>query len=304
MTTPTTVRSATNDTAHRLAAAGIPNPRLEARLLIGHVLEDRAERLFSDPERPIPHDGQARLTALVARRTQREPLAYLLGRREFWSLTLRVTPDTLVPRPETETLVEAALPWLADRGGRVRVLDLGTGSGCLLLALLNELPHGFGVGVDLSAPALAVARANAEALGLADRARFVVGHWASAIGGPFDAVVSNPPYIANDEFADLTPEVARFEPRLALAGGVDGQNAYRAIVPELRRLLAPGGAFFVEVGAGSAQDASAMLSRHGLQVIGIKTDLLKIERCVWGVAATDESFGKKRLETNRFPTSF
>ena len=217
----------------------------------------------------------------------REPLAYILGSREFWSLPIRVTADTLVPRPETETLVEAALAWVEERRvgeAETRILDLGTGSGCLLLAMLSELPRAWGMGVDLSASALAVARDNADTLELAHRACFAVGDWGSALGGEFDLVITNPPYIVDAELPALAPEIVRFEPRLALAGGADGLAAYREIAPQLRRLLAPGGAAFLEVGAGQAPPVAAMLTANGLQGVDIKTDLAGVGRCLRAVA--------------------
>jgi release factor glutamine methyltransferase len=281
------IRAAVDGVWSSLSEAGVDVPRLEARLLVGHVLGVGAEVLVGDPQRPLTGDQRSRLDGLLARRVRREPLAHILGGREFWSLPIRVTADTLVPRPETETLVEAALEWVGERlagAAELRILDLGTGSGCLLLALLSELPRAFGVGVDLSAAALAVARDNADALGLACRAGFVGGDWGSALGGGFDLVVANPPYVADGELTALAPEIVRFEPRLALAGGADGLAAYRAIAPQLPRLLAPGGAAFLEVGAGQAPSVAAMLAGHGLQDVDIKTDLAGVGRCLRAVA--------------------
>jgi release factor glutamine methyltransferase len=292
VTDPITIGGAVDCVRSSLSAAGIAVPRLEARLLVGHVLGGGVEAVVGDPQRPLTGDQQSRLDALTERRVWREPLAYILGNREFWSLPIRVTADTLVPRPETETVVEAAVAWVVEhRGGdaETRILDLGTGSGCLLAALLSALPRAWGVGVDLSAAALAVARDNAEALGLARRARFAVGDWGSALAGGFDLVVANPPYVSDAELATLAPEIVRFEPRLALAGGADGLAAYRAIVPQLRRLLVPGGAAFLEVGAGQAPPVAAMLAGHGMQGIDIKTDLAGIGRCLRGVAGVSEA---------------
>lgn len=297
---PGTIRGAVDGARSRLSEAGVDVPRLEARLLVGHVLGVGAEVLVGDPQRPLTGDQRSRLDGLLARRVRREPLAHIVGSREFWSLSFRVSADTLVPRPETETLVEAALAWVGEhRAGEAetRILDLGTGSGCLLLALLSELPRAWGVGVDLSAAALAVAHDNAEALGLSRRACFSGGDWGRALGGGFDLVVANPPYIADAELPALAPEVARFEPRLALAGGADGLAAYRAIAPQLRRLLAPGGAAFLEVGAGQAPRVAAMLADHGLQDVDIKTDLAGIGRCLRAVA--DESRGRKKRVGNQ-----
>ena len=292
MSTPVTVRAAVESTRDSLSAAGIALPWLEARLLVGHVLGGGTEAVVRDPQRPLTGDQQSRLDSMLGRRVWREPLAYILGSREFWSLPIRVTADTLVPRPETETLVEAALAWVKGRRAgdtELRILDLGTGSGCLLLALLSELPRAWGVGVDLSVAALAVARDSADSLGLAPRACFVAGDWADAVDGEFDLVVANPPYVVDAELPALAPEVSRFEPRQALAGGADGLTAYRTITPQLRRLLTPGGATFLEVGKDQAPQVAAMLAGHGLQHIDIKHDLAGVGRCVQ--AASEESEG-------------
>jgi release factor glutamine methyltransferase len=223
---------------------------------------------------------------MLARRLRREPLAHILGSREFWSLELRVTADTLIPRPETETVVEAALDWAAGRepsdapGQVMRVLDLGTGSGCLLLALLHELPDAWGVGVDISESALEVARENAVRHQLDDRSAFVCADWADALAGPFDLVVGNPPYIAEGEWFDLPPEVRGFEPRRALLAGLDGVAAYRRIFPELARLLAPTGAAFLEIGGASAGPALAESFAQGLQTFEARSDLAGRPRCL------------------------
>lgn len=281
-----TIASALGDSAAVLTAAGIGEARLEARLLLGHVLGVGTETVVAHPERPVSGAERARLGRLVRRRARREPLAYIVGRREFWSLPLTVSPDTLVPRPESETVVEAVLARQQERTCALRILDLGTGSGCLLLALLTELPLASGVGVDISPAALAVARDNAAALGLAPRAAFVCADWAASLSGRFDVVVANPPYIADDALPALAPEVAVFEPRLALGGGDDGLDPYRAIIPGLARLQTRGGAAFFEVGDGQAAAVAAMLFRHGLQDIEITNDLAGIPRCVRAVAGS------------------
>lgn len=279
MTADVTIADALDGARRTLAAAGIPNPRLEARLLASHALGVTGELIMGYPERRVAHGLKADLDAVVNRRARREPLAHIVGHREFWSLSFCVTPHTLVPRPDTESLVEAVLEWLGGRVVGVRILDLGTGSGCILLALLAELPKAWGVGVDASIDALQVARQNAIALGLADRADFVQGDWAGSLRGGFDIVVSNPPYIADRDFVGLEPEVARFEPRLALSGGTDGLDAYRAIVPQLDPLLAPRGAAFLEIGAGAAADVTELIRNHGFEHIEIKDDFAGVPRC-------------------------
>jgi release factor glutamine methyltransferase len=189
---------------------------------------------------------------LVSRRAAHEPLALILGRREFWSLDFAVSPASLIPRPDSETLIEAALAFFADRNPPRHVLDLGTGTGCLLLAALSEFPAAFGVGLDQSLPAASLAARNAAALGMADRAAFLCGDWAAALDGRFDLILCNPPYIPTSDIQSLMPEVARFEPRHALDGGADGYSAYRRLIPDLGRLLELSGAAVLETGAGQA----------------------------------------------------
>jgi release factor glutamine methyltransferase len=206
-------------------------------------------------------------------------MAYILGEREFWSLPLFVGPGVLVPRPETETLVEAALEAFPDRTAPLRILDLGTGSGCLLLALLREYPNASGVGVDRSAEALAHATLNARRHGLADRALLVRGDWGRGLAESFELIVANPPYVASGELAELAPEVARYEPRAALDGGADGLDAYRAILPDLPRLLAPAGVACLEIGAGQATALAALAEVGGFRV-AVRPDLAGIPRCL------------------------
>lgn len=263
----------------RLKAAGIEQPRRETRLLLAHALGLEPAAIAGYPERPVPdRDGFLRL---VERRAQGVPMAQILGRREFWSLDFRVTPDTLDPRPDSETVVEAALAAVAGRRGEaLSVLDLGTGTGCLLLAVLSELPAADGLGVDLSPAAAAVAQDNAARLGLGHRARFLVGDWAAALSGGFDLVLANPPYVARDEIARLQREVAQFEPRLALDGGADGLDAYRRLSGDMRRLLRPGGTAVLEVGFGQWEAAAALFRQAGLRIAEPGRDLQGVARCV------------------------
>jgi len=261
-----------------LREAGVEQPRVEARLLLGHVLGLRPLALPLEADRPVPEAEAARFRALLRRRVAREPLAYITGSCGFWTLDLAVTPEVLIPRPDTETVVAAALDHAGDRAAVRRVLDLGTGSGAILLALLAECPYAFGLGVDLSAGALAVARANAAASGLAGRACFVRGDWAEAVRGRFDIVAANPPYVATGTIATLEPEVARHEPLAALDGGSDGLRCYRAIVPALPRLIAPGGVAVVEIGAGQAESVAAMAEAAGLRRVEIRQDLGGVPR--------------------------
>lgn len=274
-----TVRSALAECRSALAKAGVESANLEARLLVGAALEVSAEQLIAWPERAIEPAAQERLATLLARRTAREPMAHILGHREFWSLEFTVTPDVLVPRPDSETLIAAALEQIADRAARLRLLDLGVGSGCLLLALLSELPQAGGLGIDCSPAALAVAERNAAALGLASRARFARGNWLEGVRGPFDVVVSNPPYIARAELAGLPPEV-RHDPRAALDGGEDGLDAYRTIAAGLPAVLAPGGFAVIEIGAGQAELVTAILRQAGLEPWLQCADLSGTTRCL------------------------
>jgi release factor glutamine methyltransferase len=270
------------DARARLASAGIETPGLDARLLAAHILNCDAATIIGHPELMIDGSRASLFEAALRRRLRREPLAYILGHREFWSLPLRVTRDTLIPRPDTETLVEAAMAWQARRMANAspRILDLGTGSGCLLLALLVELPSARGVGVDISQPALAVARENAARLGVAERAAFVCGDWANALSSKFDLIVCNPPYIADSEWDELAADVRDFEPALALRGGADGLAAYRTILSELPVLLATDGSAFVEVDAGGAVAVAALAPTFGLQPYEIRRDLAGRARCM------------------------
>jgi release factor glutamine methyltransferase len=226
----------------------------------------------------------AALEARVGRRLRGEPLAYILGRREFWSLTLAVNAHTLVPRPETETLVEMALSRLENRPG-LRLLDLGTGSGCLLLALLTELPAAWGLGVDLDEGALGLARTNARRLGVDSRAAFVRADWTDGLTGRFDLIVANPPYVSDAEWANLAPGVRDFEPALALRAGAEGLAAYRRILPRLPGLLATRGLALLEIGGESANALPSLVLQAGLEVLEMRQDLSGQPRCL-AISAT------------------
>lgn len=276
-----TIATALREAASRLAAAGIDEPRREARVLLAAALQADSTAILGYPERELAADEAARIADLVGRRVAREPAARLLGRREFWSLDFKLSPETLVPRPDSETLVEAALAAIPDRTAPLRLLDFGTGTGCLLLALLSELPAATGIGVDIAAGAAAAACENAAALGLGDRAAFFVGKWGDAISsGGFDVIIANPPYIRSDAIAGLAPEVARHEPRRALDGGADGLVEYRLLAPDIRRLLSTAGVALLEVGAGQAGSVATTAKRAGLEVHDIRRDLSGVERCL------------------------
>lgn len=273
------------DAAVALTAAGIDNARFEARLLLSHAAGVTIEWLVAHgDEAPLPAVVEA-LRALTARRIRREPMAYVVGEREFWGLPFKVSPAVLVPRPDSETLIEAALALMPGRTEPWRIVDLGVGSGCLLLTLLREFPNARGVGLDLSAEALSVAQDNADALGVSARSHFVrsdwrLQGWAGQLGGPFDLLVSNPPYIETEAIDGLMPEVARFEPRLALDGGGDGLAAYRAIASQAAGLVVPRGRILIEAGEGQASDISALLTAAGLTSGSPWKDLGGIDRIV------------------------
>jgi len=251
-------------------------PRREARLLLAHALGLTQSDLIRDSGRPI---NTAAYDDLLNRRAGHEPLALIVGRREFWSLSFAVSPATLIPRPDTETLVEAALARFAGRAAPRRILDLGTGTGCLLLALLTEFPSAFGIGLDVAPEAAALARANAARLGLGARAAFAVADWTDSVLGRFDLIVSNPPYIREGDIAGLMPEVAHHEPRRALDGGADGFDAYRAIVPRLAHHLEPDGAAVLELGVGQANYVAGLARNAGLAV-SLRLDLAEISRAM------------------------
>jgi release factor glutamine methyltransferase len=263
-----------------LRAAGIEDARAEARRLLAHALPATPEALLRHRHEPVAPDAEARFRDAVARRAGREPLAFITGRAGFWTLDLEVSPETLVPRADSEALVEAALAALPDRAAVRRILDLGTGTGALLLAALTEFPAAFGVGVDRVPGAAALAARNAAANGLAARAGLVVGDWAAALAAPFDLVLCNPPYIPARDIAGLMPEVSRFEPGSALDGGPDGLDAYRALLPALPRLLTEAGVAVIEAGAGQASDIVAIGVAAGLVPAGRRADLGGVARAV------------------------
>jgi release factor glutamine methyltransferase len=266
----------------RFRAAGLADPGREAALLLAAAARLRSLDLVADPDRPLG-DAADRVEAFAARRERGEPLSRIAGAREFWSLDFRVTPDVLDPRADTETLVEAALAEFSARKMEpLRIADFGVGSGAILAALLVELPNATGTGIDRSERAAEVARANLEAIGLAARSEVRVGDWGWGIDGPFDLIVSNPPYIPSAEIATLQPEVREHDPKIALDGGADGLEAYRALAPHIARLIAPGGRFVLEHGLGQGPSLRAILEAAGLQARRVRADLGGIERVVIG----------------------
>jgi release factor glutamine methyltransferase len=268
-----TVGAARRAVSAAFRADGLETPELDARVLIGHALARDHSGLVAVANQPLTAAEATAIAALAARRRGGEPVARIVGQREFWGLPLIVTPAVLVPRPDTETVVELALSLLGDDRNRpLRIADLGTGSGAILLALLSELPRAIGVGTDLSAAALDVARANAHRLGLADRALFLRGNYADALAGPFDLVVSNPPYVRTGDIASLSREVREHDPHGALDGGADGLNAYLALAAGACRLIGSGH-LVVEIGSGQQPEIEALFAARGLAVSAARHDL-------------------------------
>lgn len=265
----------------RLIAVGVDSPVLDARLLLEAGAGVSRMDIVTDPRRVLTPEQVAAVRALVDRRATREPVSHIIGRKAFWTLDLTVSPSVLSPRPETEFLVEFALAALAPTRP-ARVLDLGVGSGAILLSILAERDLVSGIGLDVSAEALAVAHGNALALKLDNRVELHHGDWSVAFSEQFDLVLSNPPYIPSAEIDALAPEVSRYEPRVALDGGVDGLDAYRAIVPRLAALVKPGGSFAFEVGRGQAGAVEGLIRIAGYKVLASKKDLSGIVRVVAG----------------------
>ncbi len=281
-----TVETARRMLTARLRTNSIDTAELDARILIGAVLALDLTGLIAAAERRVTAVEAARLGEAERRRLAGEPIARIVGTREFWGLPLQISTATLVPRPDTETVVELALEMLrpsADPDRRLRIADIGTGSGAILLALLSELPDAYGVGTDISVAALRTASGNAVDLGLAARTALVACDYAAALSGVFDLIVSNPPYIRSADIAGLSIEVRDFDPLLALDGGTDGLDAYRALIPQAARLLAPGGVLVVEAGHGQSGEIQGLIDAAGLTCERPpKADLAGIRRAVAG----------------------
>jgi release factor glutamine methyltransferase len=273
--------------AEKLVKVGVDGARLDARLLVAHVLGRDPGWLIGHPEAMLSVNELSEIEALVCRREAREPLAYILGVKEFWSLEFKLSAATLIPRPETETLVEVVLARMVERDAGLRVLDLGTGSGCILLSILHERPNARGIGIDLCADALDIARNNSVTHGLSARCEFMHGDWWSALSiaaeADFDVVVSNPPYISDGEMADLASDIIDFEPQGALWAGADGLNCYRQILPGLTGRLRPGGLFVGEIGYEQGDGVLQLACDNGLETLEIISDVAGLPRCLVGV---------------------
>ncbi len=248
--------------SRRFRDAGLATPELDARLLINRACKLTSEAFVLFSEQIVANNELILIEAFAKRRLDGEPVSRILGEREFWSLPFLLSPATLDPRADTETLVThvlSVLPAQECKDKPLRILDLGTGTGCILLSLLSEYPRASGIGTDLSVAALDMARKNAQRLGFSNRVSFVAGNWLEPISGSFDIIISNPPYIRRDEIKALAPQVAKYDPHLALDGGDDGLLAYRSFIPELPRVLAPAGLVFLEIGDGQQNIVAKLL---------------------------------------------
>ena len=284
-----TLLQAWQGTKARLEAVGLTGPVIDARLLVEAAAGATRADIIGDPYRVLSADQVQTLETYVTRRERREPVSHILGRKGFWKIMLAVNANVLTPRPDTEVIVDMILKAMPE-GQTFSILDLGVGSGAILLSILAERPGGKGLGVDVSEDALAVARENAANLGLANKIALLRGDWTTGLGDEsFDVIVSNPPYIASSVIETLEPEVSVHEPRLALDGGADGLDAYRILAPEILRVLKPGGIFAVEIGFDQKEAVEALFLTAGAQDINTVLDLANHDRVVMGK--------KKALET-------
>jgi release factor glutamine methyltransferase len=275
-----TIAAALTEAGGRLRAVGADSPELDARVLLRQVTGHEDAWLIANPDAEIDRTALQGYAELLERRERREPVSQIVGEREFWSRTFRVTADVLTPRPDTETLIETVLSRIEDRDAPLRILDLGTGSGCIALTLLAECPNATALGVDASPAALEVAAFNADVLGVSERVEWRETDWCEGIEGPFDVIVSNPPYIAGYELQHLDPEVREFEPNMALDGGADGMAAYRRIIPSLKRLGTEDSVIAFELGLGQARGVAALGRVAGLRIAEIDQDIARRARVI------------------------
>jgi release factor glutamine methyltransferase len=277
------------EAASRLEKAGVDSPRTDARILLAHALGVSREELLAVEK--IDRQAREIFEMSLSRRAAREPLAYITGIKEFFSLDFEVGPGVLIPRPETETLIEEALKILPHRSDPLRVLDFGTGSACLAIAFLLQYPNAIGLGIDTSEEAIVWAERNLRRYRLEDRLRFAKGN----VQGAFDVVLANPPYLTESEFARAAPEISRHEPKAAFVGGCDGLASYQELASLLRQALAPQGTALVEIGSGQAAPVTAIFEAQGLEVRRLVPDLQGILRCV--VAAKPRTYGRDPQKT-------
>lgn len=275
-----TIRALLNAATRDLADAGVAQPRLDARILLAHVMDAPKERFYGREDESLPAPTRAAFDTAIQRRAHREPVSRILGTRGFWSLDFELGAATLDPRPDSETLIEAVLDHVASRDAPLRILDLGTGTGCLLLSVLAEYPNARGTGIDISPDCVELATRNAVANGLADRVSFQVGNWDDGLDGIFDVIMCNPPYIPTSVVAELEPEVAAHDPVTALDGGADGLDCYRDLAQGFHRILAENGSVFLEIGHDQRWDVSRLMHARGLNIISTRADLAGHDRCL------------------------
>jgi len=275
----TTITAAMKYATSKLSAAGIQEPRLDSKILLCHAAKIEQLIILSNPERLLSPETIKLFDELIQRRALREPVSHLVGQREFWSLPFKVSPDVLDPRPESEILVQAAIDSIENKEKVISALDVGTGSGCLIISLLRELPLASGVGVDISEPALCIARSNAEHNLVSDRIKFIRSSWGEGLSERFDIIISNPPYIPIKEKHLLEPEVSHYEPGLALFGGYDGLASYRQLCFSLLKLLKPNGVVIIECGKGQAQSVIQIFNDSSFIHLKTLLDLNDVERC-------------------------
>ena len=278
----TTVQQILYKTSAQLLQSGIDNPMMEARIMLAYILNVSTSYLVTNSNYVVEPGKIQALDQMMIRRCNREPLAYITGIKEFWGLNFAVDRNTLIPRPDSEILVEAALNFAKQLTEPIKILDLGTGSGCLLLALLYELPNASGIGVDQSLKALGVAQHNANQLQLSDRVQFIQDDWANSVNERVDIVITNPPYIKIADICNLAPEIKMYEPHQALFGGIDGLECYRKLLPRASQLLTDHGCLFAEIGQGQEDAINAIATHNKFELVKQHRDLQGIIRClVW-----------------------
>ncbi len=282
------LKTAWKNASGRLRSAGINTPLLDARVLLQNVLNIKYEDLLISASRILTDEEAKKYENLISRRLKREPVAKIIEQKEFWGSKFKTNFDTLDPRPETETIIEAILKNYKDKNRNLKILDLGTGSGCIIISLLKEYPNATGLAVDVSLSALQVARENSENIGVSDRLDIVQSNWFDAVNDKFDIIVSNPPYIKNDFINHLQAEVSLFEPKIALEGGEDGLDAYRKIISEVENHLAIHGKCYFEIGKWQEEQVAEIITKNGFKIIEVWEDLAGIPRVI--------SFGKKNLK--------
>jgi release factor glutamine methyltransferase len=263
-----------------LSLAEIETPILDARILLGYVLGMPEERFYGLEDKLLDETELNSYEKVIKRRCEREPVSRILGLRGFWDLTLKLNPSSLDPRPDSETLIEAIAKYVPNKNSRLNIIDLGTGTGCLLLAALKVLPNSCGVGVDISNNCIKIAKENAHHNNLSNRATFLINNWNKKITGKFDIILCNPPYIKEIEIKELEPEVKNFDPYIALNGGSDGLSCYKVIAPQLAQILETEGLVFLEIGHEQKLSVTKIMKTEGLQILYTEKDLGYNERCL------------------------